>query len=232
MKLRSVISWEFRHTIRSKQFLLLSLLIPAIATIAIVVASSAEGASRAMAEPPPPFIIALILAMILFMGAFLNGVMALYGVVKEKQSRVVELVLSSISAREMMAGKVIGLGIAGQTRWFKGQVDDLRVWDRARTFKPLLSEADQVEHFVKTAKLDRVSSSRWNLFPCQAGNTVTFGTDPERVPASVETITLSFDGRDARGREVPFSPPVNLRRAEGFQAGIAIPARPGYCRLT
>jgi ABC-2 type transport system permease protein len=113
MKLRSVIFWEFRHTIRSKQFLLISLLIPAIASIAIIVASSAEGASRAMAAPPPPFIIALILAMILFMGAFLNGVMALYGVVKEKQSRVVELVLSSISAREMMAGKVIGLGIAG-----------------------------------------------------------------------------------------------------------------------
>jgi ABC-2 type transport system permease protein len=113
VKLRSVIFWEFRHTIRSKQFLIISLLIPVIASIAIIVASSAEGASRAMAEPPPPFIIALILAMILFMGAFLNGVMALYGVVKEKQSRVVELVLSSISAREMMAGKVIGLGIAG-----------------------------------------------------------------------------------------------------------------------
>jgi ABC-2 type transport system permease protein len=113
MKLRSVISWEFRHTIRSKQFLVISVLIPVIASIAIIVAGSAEGASRATAEPPPPFVIALILAMILFMGAFLNGVMALYGVVKEKQSRVVELVLSSISAREMMAGKVIGLGIAG-----------------------------------------------------------------------------------------------------------------------
>jgi len=113
VKLRSVIFWEFRHTIRSKQFLIISILIPVIASIAIIVAGSAEGASRATAEPPPPFVIALIRAMILFMGAFLNGVMALYGVVKEKQSRVVELVLSSISAREMMAGKVIGLGIAG-----------------------------------------------------------------------------------------------------------------------
>ncbi len=129
-------------------------------------------------------------------------------------------------------GFMVGHGIAGQTRWFKGQVDDVRVWDRARTFKPLLPEADQVEHFVKTAKLDRNSSSRWNLFPCQAGNTVTFGLDPEQVPASVETITLSFDGRDVRGREVPFSPPVNLRRADGFQAGIVIPAPPGYYRLT
>lgn len=113
MKLRSVIFWEFRHTIRSKQFLIISLLIPLIATVGIIVASTSGDASRAASGPPPAEVIALILAMILFMGAFLNGVMALYGVIKEKQSRVVELVLSSISAREMMAGKVIGLGIAG-----------------------------------------------------------------------------------------------------------------------
>ncbi len=68
---------------------------------------------QSLSGPPPAYVVALILAMILFMSAFINGVMALYGVVKEKQSRVVELVLSSISAREMMAGKVIGLGLAG-----------------------------------------------------------------------------------------------------------------------
>jgi len=38
-----------------------------------------------------------------------------------------------------------------------------------------------------------------------AWNTVTFAFDPERVPASIETVTLSFDCRDSRGRELPFS---------------------------
>jgi ABC-2 type transport system permease protein len=145
MKLRSVIFWEFRHTIRSKQFLLISLLIPVIASIAIVVAGSAEGASRAMAEPPPPFVIALILAMVLFMGAFLNGVMALYGVVKEKQSRVVELVLSSISAREMMAGKVIGLGIAGLLQvvvWV------IAAYFVAQQFMPISLESLTLVHWI------------------------------------------------------------------------------------
>lgn len=145
MKLRSVIFWEFRHTVRSKQFLVISLLIPAIASIAIIVAGSAEGASRAMAEPPPPFIIALILAMILFMGAFLNGVMALYGVVKEKQSRVVELVLSSISAREMMAGKVIGLGIAGLLQVVIWVIVAFFV---ARQFTPISLETLTLVHWV------------------------------------------------------------------------------------
>lgn len=114
MRLRSVIRWEFLRTIHSKQFLIISLLIPAMVAIAIFAATSADkGAQQSLREPPPPSVVALILAMILFMGAFLSGVMTLYSVVKEKQGRVVELVLSSISAQEMMAGKVIGLGIAG-----------------------------------------------------------------------------------------------------------------------
>jgi ABC-2 type transport system permease protein len=145
MRLRSVISWEFRHTIRSKQCLLLSLLIPAIASIAIIVAASAEGASRAAVESPPAFVIALILAMILFMGAFLNGVMALYGVVKEKQSRVVELVLSSISAREMMAGKVIGLGIAGLLQVVVWVIAAFFV---ARQFMPISLGALTLVHWI------------------------------------------------------------------------------------
>ncbi|MDD4903732.1 MAG: ABC transporter permease [Candidatus Bipolaricaulis sp.] len=114
MRLRSVIRWEFLRTIQSKQFLIMSLLIPAVVAVAIFAATAADkGAQQSLREPPPPFVVALILATILFMGAFLSGVMALYSVVKEKQGRVVELVLSSISAQEMMAGKVIGLGMAG-----------------------------------------------------------------------------------------------------------------------
>lgn len=114
MRLRSVIRWEFLRTIRSKQFLVISVLIPAMVAIAIFAATSADReAQQSLSSPPPPFVVALILAMILFMGAFLSGVMTLYSVVKEKQGRVVEIVLSSISAEEMMAGKVIGLGIAG-----------------------------------------------------------------------------------------------------------------------
>ncbi len=114
MKLRSIIRWEFLHAVQSKQFLIMSVLIPALATIGIVVANSQQSAvAQGPSGPPPAYVVALILAVILFMGAFINGVMALYGVVKEKQSRVVELILSSVSAREMMAGKIIGLGIAG-----------------------------------------------------------------------------------------------------------------------
>lgn len=114
MRLGSVIRWELLRTLRSKQFIIISVLIPAILAVAIFASTSNNpSAAQSLREPPPAFVVALVLAVILFMGAFLSGVMALYSVVKEKQSRVVELVLSSVSAQEMMAGKVIGLGIAG-----------------------------------------------------------------------------------------------------------------------
>ena len=114
MKIGQVIRWEFLQNIRSKQFLFITILIPAVIGIAVFAVTRAMGSEiQAPAEPPPPLIIGMFLAFILFLGAFMSGVMTLYGVMKEKQSRVVEMMLSSVSAWELMAGKMVGLGLAG-----------------------------------------------------------------------------------------------------------------------
>lgn len=117
MKLAKVVAWEFRRTTHNKQFILMTVLLPAIIGLAgggvALFGGGADGAVRTPAGPPPPFLVPMIFAMILFIGAFLNGTMTLYGVVKEKASRVVEIVLSSISSRELMAGKILGQGLAG-----------------------------------------------------------------------------------------------------------------------
>ncbi len=117
MRLHKVIRWEFLNTVRSKQFLIVTVLLPALIALAIFAITMAEGigtsASSPMSEPPPPLLIGLMLGLILFIGAFMSGVMAMYAIIKEKQSRVVELMLSSVSAWDLMAGKIIGLGMAG-----------------------------------------------------------------------------------------------------------------------
>ncbi len=56
------------------------------------------------------------LGMLLVMTIFVSSGYLLQGVAKEKTSRVIEILLSSVTARELLAGKVLGLGALGLTQ--------------------------------------------------------------------------------------------------------------------
>ena len=79
-------------------------------------AAAAAGAAAVVAlEPPTRGPTALIFAnagiIIMFIGIFSYGTWVLTGVVEEKQSRVVEVVLSTVRPRDLLMGKVIGIGL-------------------------------------------------------------------------------------------------------------------------
>ena len=59
-----------------------------------------------------PYFIAIFLAISIFS----SGGFLLQGVSQEKTSRVIEIILSSVTSWELLAGKVIGLGLLGLTR--------------------------------------------------------------------------------------------------------------------
>lgn len=59
------------------------------------------------------FVIPYIFSMLLLMSIFFSSGYLLQGLGEEKENRVMEILLSSISARQLLAGKVIGLGAAG-----------------------------------------------------------------------------------------------------------------------
>jgi ABC-2 type transport system permease protein len=61
---------------------------------------------RTLADMAVPF----GLAILLMIGAMFSGGMLFYSVIKEKTGRVVEIMLSSVSARELMMGKILGYG--------------------------------------------------------------------------------------------------------------------------
>src|SRR5262249_37558444 len=82
------------------------------------------GADQGLLDPPaitalePPteeHTTALIFAnagiILMFIGIFTYGTWVLTGVVEEKQSRVVEVVLTTVRPRDLLIGKVLGIGL-------------------------------------------------------------------------------------------------------------------------
>lgn len=57
--------------------------------------------------------VALVGSMLMILSLSIYGQWVLVGVVEEKSSRVVELILSTVRPRHLLAGKVIGIGLLG-----------------------------------------------------------------------------------------------------------------------
>jgi ABC-2 type transport system permease protein len=58
-----------------------------------------------------------VFIFILYMTILLYGVTVMRGVIEEKSSRIVEILLSSIKPAQLMAGKIIGVGCVGLTQY-------------------------------------------------------------------------------------------------------------------
>jgi ABC-2 type transport system permease protein len=63
------------------------------------------------------FIVSYILVLILYMTLIFYGQIILRGVIEEKSSRVVEVVLSSLKPSQLMAGKILGIAAVGLTQY-------------------------------------------------------------------------------------------------------------------
>jgi ABC-2 type transport system permease protein len=69
-------------------------------------------------EPPYPYqpqqlVLGIFAGILIYMALLINGQSVAQGVVEEKSSRVVELLLATIRPWQLMAGKVAGIGLVG-----------------------------------------------------------------------------------------------------------------------
>jgi ABC-2 type transport system permease protein len=62
------------------------------------------------------FMIAFALLFFLYMSVLFYGLFVMRGVIEEKQSRIVEVLISSVKPTQMMFGKLIGIGLVGMTQ--------------------------------------------------------------------------------------------------------------------
>lgn len=64
------------------------------------------------------FIVSIAFAVFFMLSIFTSSNFLLQGVVEEKENRVMEILLSSVSYRELLVGKIFGLGAVGLTQIF------------------------------------------------------------------------------------------------------------------
>lgn len=79
------------------------------------VSVTADGESKQ--DDAIPFAMAFVLIMIIYMMVLMYGNHTLTAVIEEKSSRMVEILLSSVSPSNLMLGKVLGIGLAGLTQF-------------------------------------------------------------------------------------------------------------------
>ncbi len=80
------------------------------------IALNAEGGEEEQDEDVG-FVMAFVLIMIIYLMVIMYGSHTLTAVIEEKSSRMVEVLLASISPGDLMLGKVMGIGLAGLTQF-------------------------------------------------------------------------------------------------------------------
>jgi ABC-2 type transport system permease protein len=63
------------------------------------------------------YTIGLVCAFLIYISLFLYGAQVMRGVIEEKVSRIVEVIISSVKPFQLMLGKIIGVGLVGLTQF-------------------------------------------------------------------------------------------------------------------
>jgi len=62
-------------------------------------------------------IIGMFSGILIYMFIFLYGVQVMRGVIEEKTSRIIEVIISSVKPFQIMMGKIVGIGLVGLTQF-------------------------------------------------------------------------------------------------------------------
>ncbi len=78
-----------------------------------------------------------IFIVILYMALLLYGIAVMRGVLEEKSNRVMEVLLGSMSPRQLMVGKILGIGLVGLTQMavYAATAGALRMWVGAQNIQ-------------------------------------------------------------------------------------------------
>lgn len=111
-------------------------------------------------------ILGYIFGFVIYMFILLYGQMVMQGVMEEKQSRIVEVIISSVKPFELMMGKIIGIALVGLTQlglWIilgiaiiAGAKGMMPAAQHAGTATEVMAQSQMVAQAASPAEMDKI----------------------------------------------------------------------------
>ena len=93
-------------------------------------------------------VLGYIFGFVIYMFILLYGQMVMQGVMEEKQSRIVEVIISSVKPFELMMGKIIGIAMVGLTQLFIWIILGVAIISGARGMMPAAQHAGSAQEII------------------------------------------------------------------------------------
>jgi len=122
--------------------------------------------------------LAYILGFMMYMLVFIFGAQVMRGVIEEKTSRVVEVIISSVKPIQLMMGKIIGIALVGLTQFFIWIFLTISI---VTVLKTTILQKTDITEITQSVPQSMMSGNQQTLL---AGNTQTEAMSPELAELS------------------------------------------------
>jgi len=104
-----------------------------------------EGGESKKSSTEIGMILGYIFGFMIYMFIFLYGTMVMHGVMEEKQSRIVEVIISSVKPFQLMMGKIIGIAFVGLTQFAIWVILGFAILTASKSFYPGNQQTQQIQ---------------------------------------------------------------------------------------
>ncbi len=111
--------------------------------------------------------VGFVFGILIYMFIFLYGAQVMRGVIEEKTSRIVEVIISSVKPFQLMMGKILGVALVGLTQFLLWLILTFSIYTAAQTFlfrdiktEALQKELVKEEVFKKGANLEALKKDK------------------------------------------------------------------------
>ncbi len=138
------------------------------------------------------YAIGFISAFLIYMSLFIYGAQVMRGVIEEKVSRIVEVIISSVKPFQLMLGKIIGIGLVGLTQFVLWIALSLALSTVAGTVMMSKSTGNITEQVAKSQGVSSAQLSQASATQVQENGTAKIMKSIESIPVAYTIFCFLF----------------------------------------